>query len=122
MRKVYVFLFLFLAFFVYSFFVYLEGTKVDGVSMSTEAVRGKLLYQKHNCTACHQIYGLGGYLGPDLTKVISSRAKNELVMSAMLRSGSQRMPNFNLNEIEIIEIIAYLKYIDQVTVLKSEVQ
>lgn len=81
-----------------------------------------MLYQKHNCTACHQIYGLGGYLGPDLTKVISSRAKNELVMSAMLRSGSQRMPNFNLNEIEIIEIIAYLKYIDQVTVLKSEVQ
>ncbi len=36
------------------------------------AAAGKLLYQKYNCQACHQIYGLGGYMGPDLTNVYSA--------------------------------------------------
>ncbi len=122
MRKGYIFLFLFLSFFVYSIFVYTEGTKVDEIIMSTEAVRGKLLYQNYNCTACHQIYGLGGYLGPDLTNVVSKRKNSELVMRALLKFGSQRMPNYHLNESEINDIISYLKYVDQVTIIKSKVK
>jgi nitric oxide reductase subunit C len=120
MRKGYIFLFLFSSFFVYSIFVYTEGTKFDGIIMSTEEIRGKLLYQKYNCTACHQIYGLGGYLGPDLTNVVSKRKNSELVMGALLKAGSQRMPNYHLSESEINDIISYLKYIDQVTIVKSK--
>ncbi len=80
--------------------------------MNPEAVKGKLLYQKFNCTACHQIYGLGGYLGPELTTCIRARGNNDSYAKALLAAGSQRMPNFNLSENEINEMIAYLKYID----------
>ena len=38
---------------------------------------GRLVWQKYNCHTCHQLYGLGGYLGPDLTNVYSRTANNE---------------------------------------------
>ena len=49
--------------------------------MNKEAITGKVLYQKYNCTACHQIYGLGGFLGPDLTIVVSQQGKGEAYKS-----------------------------------------
>lgn len=77
---------------------------------SEEATQGKLLWQKHNCTACHQIYGLGGYLGPDLTNVHS--AKGPEYIRAFLKSGTATMPDFHLREEEIICLNAYLKDVD----------
>ena len=115
MGKGLVFLFLFSSFLVYSFFVYTKGTEVNSIMMSEEAIRGKMLYQHHNCTACHQIYGLGGYLGPDLTNMISVREKSEIVAGAVLKSGTSRMPDFHFNDDQIKDIIEYLKYIDQTT-------
>lgn len=122
MKKGFVFLFLFTSFLVYSLFVYTKGTEANGTIMSADAVRGKMLFQKHNCTACHQIYGLGGYLGPDLTNIISSSENSESVATALLKSGSQRMPDFHLNDDQINEIIEYLKYIDQTTIANTKMQ
>ena len=28
---------------------------------------GRALWHDHNCQTCHQIYGFGGFLGPDVT-------------------------------------------------------
>jgi nitric oxide reductase subunit C len=91
-------------FFIYTAFVFTLGTSSDkGVdSLTSNAVHGKYLFQKYNCGSCHQIYGLGGYMGPDLTNAIY----------AMLQNGSQRMPNFNLKNEEINSIIEYLNYIN----------
>ena len=101
-------------FMVYSAFVYTEGTEVAGASSlsSPASSRGKLLFQKYNCTACHQLYGLGGYLGPDLTTVISQKGKGELYAKAILKTGTQRMPDFRLNDREVEDIVAFLKYVD----------
>ncbi len=30
---------------------------------------GQVVYQRYNCSACHQIMGIGGTAGPDLTRV-----------------------------------------------------
>ena len=119
MKKGFVFLFLFSSFLAYSILVYTKGTKANGATMNAEAVRGKYLYQKHNCTACHQIYGLGGYLGPDLTNAISANENSEIVAQALLKTGTQRMSDFHLNENEIKELVAYLKYIDETTVINT---
>jgi nitric oxide reductase subunit C len=81
--------------------------------MTEDAQAGKLLYQKYNCTACHQLYGLGGYMGPDLTNMVSSPGKGEMYARAFLQAGTQRMPNFNLLEDEIKSLVAYLKYVDK---------
>lgn len=102
-------------FILHSFFVYTHGTEEDkGREFRTESAdRGKLLFQKHNCIACHQLYGLGGYMGPDLTNVISAQGKGAPYAKAFLMSGTQRMPNFHLNENEINDLLEYLTYIDK---------
>lgn len=84
--------------------------------MTSEAIEGKLLFQKHNCIACHQIYGLGGYRGPDLTTSISNPAKGESYCRSILIGGTATMPQYKLSEAEVNNLIAYLKYIDQTAI------
>lgn len=103
---------LFVLFISYSAFVYTTATEQYVATMNSDAVDGKMLFQKHNCIACHQIYGLGGYLGPELTTIISERAGDEQYIHSIIKSGSQRMPNFNLGKFQINSIVQYLRYID----------
>ena len=100
---------LLIAFLVYSFHLYssLPYLTTPG---SAAACRGKLIWQKYNCTSCHQIYGLGGYLGPDLTNAYSMRGPEYI--RVFLQSGTTTMPNFHLKEDEITGLIAYLQKVD----------
>ena len=96
----------------YSIYVYTTGTEAAHVSeMSAEARHGQDLFQQHNCIACHQFYGLGGYMGPDLTNVISKRGA--AYAGAFMTSGTQRMPNFELRPDEVTALVAYLEFVDQ---------
>lgn len=70
------------------------------------ALRGKRVWHGRNCIACHQIYGLGGYLGPDLTDAVD-RIGGESV-AWVLRNGRGGMPKFGLSEGEIDDLVAYL--------------
>lgn len=79
--------------------------------MADEARYGQQLFQDYNCIACHQFYGLGGYMGPDLTNVISNRG--EAYSRAFIAAGTQRMPNFNLSDDETGALIAFLAFVDQ---------
>ena len=54
----------------YSAYVWTFGTAAPQSGLATGQVkRGQQIYQQSNCMACHQFYGLGGYMGPDLTNV-----------------------------------------------------
>jgi nitric oxide reductase subunit C len=98
----------------YSFVVYTDGTAVKkGKLNGPQAVKGHLLYQEYNCTACHQLYGLGGYLGPDLTNVMSAPGKGEVYVGAILQSGTSRMPNFHFSKDDIEALSAYLRRVDE---------
>ncbi len=108
-NKITVAICLLIGFLAYSFFIY-ASLPVKDAKVSAKIAAGKLLWQKYNCTACHQVYGLGGYLGPDLTNVYS--LKGEAYISAFLKSGTAIMPNFNLNKAEIESLNAYLQNID----------
>ncbi len=101
-------------FIAYSFFIYTLGTEISSHSekINSKVTEGKILFQKHNCISCHQIYGLGGYLGPELTTVISQQGKGERYAKVFLESGTQRMPNFHFTDEEINSIIEFLKYVD----------
>ena len=105
-----VFLFLFVTSAVYSMLVYTTGT--HGATCDAAAARGKLLFQQFNCTSCHQLFGLGGYLGPDLTHAMSTPGKGEPWCRALLENGSGRMPDFRLSENQTHDLLAYLAYID----------
>ena len=97
------------AYLFYTSFVYTEGT-ITEYPITGEAIEGRQLFRDKNCIACHQLYGLGGYMGPDLTNVISS--KGEIYVRAFLENGTQKMPDFNLEVREVKNLIAYLTYVD----------
>jgi nitric oxide reductase subunit C len=101
----------------YSGYVYTTGTDFhSGKNFSKSQISiGKILYQEKNCTACHQIYGLGGYLGPDLTNVISQKGKGEEYVRAILRTGTGRMPDYGFSEEEINALTAFLIDVNETT-------
>lgn len=91
-----------------SWFVY------DGVSSipaaSAEARHGMSIWQGSNCVSCHQLYGLGGYLGPDLTNVFSD--KGEARIRTFVRYGTGRMPAHAMSENDLAALVAFLAWVD----------
>ena len=105
-NKLLIFLLLFTGFLSYSFIIY-TTVESEEIVVSTEAAQGKLVWQQYNCGSCHQFYGLGGHLGPDLTNVYSKRSPEYI--SAFLKTGTPVMPNFHLNETEIKALLSFLE-------------
>lgn len=103
---------LILTFVVYNITVYRGFGEYELVTLSEEALSGQKLWQDNNCWSCHQMYGLGGYLGPDLTNVISAKGKGENYVKAFLNSAVKSMPKFNFSKTEKEAIVAYLKSVD----------
>ena len=100
------------AFAFYTGHVYTTGTEaahlppIDGIER-----QGADVYQQYNCVACHQFYGLGGYMGPDLTNVISNRGA--AYARAFITAGTATMPNLGLANEEIDAVVAYLAFVDK---------
>ncbi|MDD3459477.1 MAG: cytochrome c [Weeksellaceae bacterium] len=101
------------SFLAYSFELYVEpppnGSKK--VTIGSPEEQGKMLWQQKNCTSCHQLYGLGGHLGPDLTHVSSQRSPEHI--AAFLMSGTIVMPNYHFSQEEINALMAFLKSVDE---------
>ena len=101
-----------MAFVIYTAHIYTGGTEAEHIpAMSKQAGEGQALFQQHNCIACHQFYGLGGYMGPDLTNVISNRG--HAYARAFMAAGTNAMPNFGLNDTELDALVAFLEFVDQ---------
>ena len=100
-----------LAFSAYSAMVYTATPNLEPRRPLTEsAAHGQRLYQEYNCVACHQFFGLGGYMGPDLTNVASE--KGIAYARAYISAGSRRMPDFDLSEAEIESLVDFLVFVD----------
>ena len=97
------------AYLIYSFTLY-TSLPVKQCIVDKRVENGKLVWQKYNCNSCHQLYGLGGYLGPDLTNVYSKRS--EAFIKAFLKNGTTAMPNFNINDYEMDCLLKYFNTID----------
>jgi nitric oxide reductase subunit C len=106
---VFLFFILVTTFLIYTFYLY-ANLPFKQVSVSTESLKGKEIWQEKNCNACHQIYGLGGFLGPDLSNVYSLKSPDYI--KAFIINGTDIMPKFNLSNEEINCLIAYLKSVD----------
>lgn len=114
MQKIVVILFLVVSYAAYSLWVYTYGTNND-TNMSVSAIRGKALWQQKNCQNCHQLFGLGGYMGPDLTNVISDTHRGPLYARGIIVAGGSRMPNFHLADDQVNDLIAWLEYAGRTT-------
>jgi nitric oxide reductase subunit C len=79
--------------------------------LSPPAARGLALWRRENCQACHQLHGLGGFLGPDLTNVAARRTPDEL--AEVLLEGRRQMPAFALGSGERADLGAFLAEMDR---------
>ncbi|TAK30257.1 MAG: c-type cytochrome [Chloroflexota bacterium] len=79
-------------------------------------LQGKNVYASHSCPVCHQINGVGGNIGPDLSTVGRRLTASWLV--AHLQTPSEiapgtRMPQITLTNDELMALTAYLLSLTQ---------
>lgn len=79
--------------------------------LSADALAGRELWHANACQVCHQIYGQGGFLGPDLTNA-SSRV-DDARLARLLKEGSGQMPVFGFTDEQVAHVAAYLKALDR---------
>jgi nitric oxide reductase subunit C len=108
------------AFFVLLFIVLIVDTeqripkRSNAQAITPEVVRGKLIWETRNCIGCHTLLGEGAYFAPELGNVIPRRG-GEFVkawMKAMPTNapGRRQMPQFNLNEQQLDDLVKFLEW------------
>lgn len=102
-------------FILYSFNIYLKPLNQSKNSENNKSTVAKtrLVWQKYNCQSCHQLFGLGGYLGPDITNITSNPNKGKDYIKAMLSSGVKQMPVFKLSDDEIDDLYLFLSSVNE---------
>jgi nitric oxide reductase subunit C len=83
--------------------------------MDAQVIRGKHLWDHHNCMGCHTLLGEGGYYAPELTRVYDRRGP--AFIRAMLNDpqgmypGQRRMYEYDLTDDEIEDLVAFFEWI-----------
>jgi nitric oxide reductase subunit C len=79
--------------------------------LSQSALRGREIWHDDACQVCHQIYGQGGPLGPDLTNAASR--VDDTRLRSLLTVGSGQMPALGYSDEQIADVRAYLEALDR---------
>ena len=84
--------------------------------LDEQVVAGKRAFERHNCNDCHTILGFGGYYAPDLTRAHprlgADAVARRLAHPEVAFAGSYRkMPQQNLAETEIQNLVTYLRWV-----------
>jgi nitric oxide reductase subunit C len=98
-----------LCFVIQTYLVYSDTTEtrvLEGAELA-----GRRVWLEHNCQACHQLYGFGGFLGPDLTNAASRLQKPQL--AAQLALGEGQMPKFDLPEDDVDALWQFLSAMNE---------
>jgi nitric oxide reductase subunit C len=87
-------------------------------NLTPEVVRGKHIWEVNNCIGCHTLLGEGAYFAPELGNVYKRRGPDFIKgwMKAMPTGapGRRQMPQFNLNEQQLTDLVAFLKYASEI--------
>ena len=92
------------------------GTAVPA-SLPGAVAQGKLLYEKWGCPRCHAIAGLGGTIGPDLTRTGKKPGRDlawhirHLRNPAVVVPGSLMPPTQGASEDELRAVAEYMLYL-----------
>lgn len=96
-------------------------TLTNAENITPQVTHGKDVWHKYNCINCHTLFGEGAYYAPDLTKITQHRG--EAYLQAYMRDPAafydeqthrRLMPQQNLSEEEITDLIAFLDWVANV--------
>ncbi len=106
-----------LCFFALGFVVYrddaggTEQTRGAFARLSERGREGYRLWREQNCHTCHQLYGFGGYLGPDLTHV--TRRVKQADFELILLVGVGAMPRADVTGDGLKALFTFLSEMDR---------
>jgi nitric oxide reductase subunit C len=83
-------------------------------NLTEQVISGKKIWEHNNCMGCHTLFGEGAYYAPELTKVVERRGKAWMRLflkdpQAMF-PGERKMVNYDFNDEQIEEVIAFLEW------------
>jgi len=87
-------------------------------NITPEVARGKLVWEVNNCIGCHSLIGEGAYYAPELGNVYPRRGG--AFIKAWIKGmptnvpGRRQMPQFNLTEQELDDLVAFLKWTSEI--------
>ncbi|MBI5007721.1 MAG: cytochrome c [Nitrosomonadales bacterium] len=87
-------------------------------NITDSVVRGKHIWETRNCIGCHTILGEGAYFAPELGNVYKRRGGE--FIKAWIKSqptgapGRRQMPQFNLTDQELDDIVEFLKWTSEI--------
>jgi nitric oxide reductase subunit C len=106
------------------FFLLLVGLSFDTMqtlpkrdnreNLNESAIRGKHIWETRNCIGCHTLLGEGAYFAPELGNVYTRRGPE--FIKAWIQSqptgvpGRRQMPNFNLTDAQLDDLVEFFKY------------
>jgi len=97
------------------------GALTHSDQITPDVIAGKHVWHRKNCVNCHTLLGEGAYYAPDLTKITDLRG--EAYLTAFLKEpgrfytekeNRRVMPNLNLSDEEIREVIAFLAWTSRI--------
>ncbi|MBC3874724.1 c-type cytochrome [Undibacterium flavidum] len=90
----------------------------NSANLTDSAIRGKKIWETRNCIGCHTLLGEGAYFAPELGNVYKRRGPDFIRawMAAQPTGapGRRQMPQFNLNEKEMNDLVEFLKYSSEI--------
>lgn len=105
---------------------YIVTTSTDAKGLTESVARGKRLWEHHACVNCHSLLGEGAYFAPELGNVWLRYGGKEDAASAReglkawMKSqpsgveGRRQMPQFNLSESELDDLIDFLEWTSRI--------
>lgn len=106
--------------------LYAVNESTNSAGLTEGVIRGKAIWEKHACVDCHTIFGEGAYFAPELGNVwvrYGGREDAESAretLKAWMRSmptnieGRRQMPQFNLTDQELDDLIDFLKWTSEI--------
>ena len=115
--------FFFLLLVALSFDTMSELPKSDNsANLTPQVVAGKHIWETRNCIGCHTLLGEGAYFAPELGNVYPRRGPE--FIKAWIKSqptgapGRRQMPQFNLSDQQLDDLVAFLKYSSEINAQK----
>lgn len=106
--------------------IYILNTSTDVATLSDSVARGKHVWERNACINCHSLLGEGAYFAPELGNVwvrYGGRDDPETARMALIAwmesqpsgiPGRRQMPNFNLTEQELNDLVDFLEWTSRV--------
>jgi nitric oxide reductase subunit C len=92
------------------------------LSSNPQIALGKRIWETNNCIGCHTLLGEGAYFAPELGNVYKRRGPD--FIKAWIKAqptgvpGRRQMPQFNLSDADLDELVAFLKYASEINTAK----